>query len=260
VVSFAGLINAADALGGVYLDFPYPSRDPYSDLNIPNSGCQLIKGLQALAVTRSRHMYYNVKGSRYWPPNATGTALANDPAIDQEVYNDGWDYDGSSDFGRIDRQNAFLRAMVDQAKKLYNPLTINSFLSQLPKGITLDSNFSLNELIGLAVRFHSINANAIRTYTMPTVAATNSALGDVLFVDQPSAQRLFAQIFGSELKAPTNPPPNEALQTPQPPTVATTIPTTSTATKHRKSTTTTTTTTNPTLAQPSFDPRPCSPK
>ncbi|HEY1761089.1 MAG TPA: LCP family protein [Acidimicrobiales bacterium] len=260
VVSFAGLINAADALGGVYLDFPYPSRDPYSDLNIPNAGCQLIKGLQALAVTRSRHMYYNVKGSRYWPRNATGTALANDPAIDQEVYNDGWDYDGSSDFGRIDRQNAFLRAMVDRAKKLYNPLTINSFLSQLPQGVTLDNNFSLNELIGLAVRFHSINANAIRTYTLPTVAATNSTLGDVLFVDQPSAQQLFAQIFGSELKAPTNPPPNTALQTPQPPTVATTvpkkIPTTSTTTKHAKATTTTT---NPTLAQPSFDPKPCSP-
>jgi LCP family protein required for cell wall assembly len=264
VVSFAGLINAADALGGVYLDFPYPSRDPYSDLNIPVAGCQLIKGLQALAVTRSRHMYYNVKGLRYWPPNATGTALANDPAIDQEVYNDGWDYDGSSDFGRIDRQNAFLRAMVDQAKKLYNPLTINSFLSQLPKGITLDKNFSLNELIGLAVRFHSLNANAIRTYTLPTSAATNATLGDVLFVDQPSAQQLFAQIFGNELKAPTNPPPNEALQTPQPPTVATTIPTTTTTstttTKHGKRAATTTTTTNPTLAQPSFDPRPCSPK
>jgi anionic cell wall polymer biosynthesis LytR-Cps2A-Psr (LCP) family protein len=30
VVSFAGLINAADALGGVYLDFQYPSWDPYS--------------------------------------------------------------------------------------------------------------------------------------------------------------------------------------------------------------------------------------
>jgi LCP family protein required for cell wall assembly len=261
VVSFAGLINAADALGGVYLDFPYPSRDPYSDLNIPTAGCQLIKGLQALAVTRSRHMYYNVKGLRYWPRNATGTALANDPAIDQEVYNDGWDYDGSSDFGRIDRQNAFLRAMVDQAKKLYNPLTINTFLSQLPKGITLDSNFSLNELIGLAVRFHSINANAIRTYTLPTTAATNSTLGDVLFVDQPSAQQLFGQIFGNELTAPTNPPPNEALQTPQPPTVATTVPANSTTTTTpKKSSASTTTTTNPTLAQPNFDPRPCSPK
>ncbi len=258
VVSFAGLINAADALGGVYLDFPYPSRDPYSDLNIPHAGCQLIKGLQALAVTRSRHMYYNVKGSRYWPRNATGTALANDPAIDQEVYDDGWYYDGTSDFGRIDRQNAFLRAMVDQAKKLYNPLTINRFLSQLPKGITLDSNFSLSELIGLAVRFHGINANAIRTYTMPTVAATNSTLGDVLFVDQPSAQRLFVQIFGNELTRPSDPPPNEALQTPQPPTIATTIPTTTTTTTgHAKATTTTTT--NPTLAQPNYDPRPCSP-
>ena len=37
----------------------------------------------------------------------------------------GWMYDPTSDFGRIDRQDAFLRAMVDRAKKLYNPLTMN---------------------------------------------------------------------------------------------------------------------------------------
>jgi anionic cell wall polymer biosynthesis LytR-Cps2A-Psr (LCP) family protein len=260
VVSFAGLINAADALGGVYLDFPFPSRDPYSDLNLPKTGCQLIQGAEALAVTRSRHLYYNIKGLRYWPHNATGTALANSTAIDDEVYNDGWRYDGSSDFGRIIRQDAFLRAMVDQAKKLYNPLTINNFLSKLPQGVTLDANFSLHELIGLAVRFHSINPNAIQTYTLPTLAADNASLGDVLFVDQPAAQQLFVQIFGNELIAPTNPPPNEALQTPPPPVVTTTSTTTTTVPANKKSKATTTTTTlNPTLAQPNFDPRPCSP-
>src|SRR5665213_2716106 len=40
VVSFAGLINAADALGGVYLDFRYPSWDPESGLRILHPGCQ----------------------------------------------------------------------------------------------------------------------------------------------------------------------------------------------------------------------------
>jgi LCP family protein required for cell wall assembly len=259
VVSFAGLINAADALGGVHLDFRYPSRDPYSGLNIPHPGCQLIEGFQALAVVRSRHMYYNVKGLRYWPRNATAVALENSTAIDDEVFNDGWDYDPTSDFGRIIRQGDFLRAMVADAKKLYNPFTINSFLSKLPQGVTLDANFSLHELVGLAARFHGMNANAIQTYTLPTLSVDNANLGDVLFVDQPAAQKLFVQIFGNELKTPTDPPPNESLETPLPPvitttTTATTTPTTANPPAHKK---TTTTTTNPTLAQPNFDPTPC---
>jgi LCP family protein required for cell wall assembly len=257
VVSFAGLINAADALGGVYLDFPYPAWDPNSGLRILHPGCQLVQGFQALAVTRSRHFYYNVDHAKTFPD-------LND-SYDQ-LYNLGWIYDGTSDFGRIDRQGDFLRAMVDQAKKLYNPFTINSFLSKLPEGITLDQSFSLNELIGLAVRFHSINANAILTYTLPTFAANNTALGDVLFVDQPYAQQQLVSIFGNELESPTNPPPNAALQSVAPPYVAVTPSTTTTTTvpstkkKHSTGTTTTTTTTlNPTLSQPNFDPRPCEP-
>jgi LCP family protein required for cell wall assembly len=259
VVSFAGLINAADALGGVYLDFPYPSWDPNSGLRILHPGCQLVQGFQALAVTRSRHFYYNVD-------HATSFPNLNDSY--DELYNLGWLYDGTSDFGRIDRQGDFLRAMVDQARKLYNPFTINSFLSKLPQGITLDQTFSLRELIGLAVRFHNINANSILTYTLPTIAANNTALGDVLYVDQPYAQEQLVSIFGSELETPTNPPPNTALQSVAPPVVAVTTTSTSTTTTvppHKKkhapgaTTTTTTTTLNPTLAQPSFDPRPCSP-
>ncbi len=157
--------------------------------------------------------------------------------------------------------------MIDQAKKLYNPLTINKFLSAIPQGITLDSNFSLNELIGLAVRFHGINANGIRTYTLPTTAVNNTSLGDVLFVQQPYSQEQLVGIFGSQLEKPTNPPPNAQLQTLQPPFVAvttTTLPVTTTTKKttgkkHVTSPSTTTTTANPTLAVPNFDPRPCTP-
>ncbi|MHB8378766.1 MAG: LCP family protein [Acidimicrobiales bacterium] len=264
VVSFAGLINAADALGGVYLDFPYPAFDPESGLWIRHAGCQLIKGFPALAVTRSRHYYYNVHGSGtiplHWSTLSSGQLYS-------DLVSEGWLYDGSSDFGRIDRQNAFLRAMVDEAKKLYNPLTVNRFLSAIPQGVTLDSNFSLNELIGLAVRFHGINANAIKTYTLPTFSAVSATLGDVLYVQQPAAQQLLVGIFGTQLTKPTNPPPNEQLQTPQPPFVAvttTTSPsaaTSSSKTTHVTSAATgaTTTTTNPAFAVPNFDPRPCTP-
>jgi len=258
VVSFGGLINAADAIGGVYLDFRYPSHDPYSGLAITHTGCQLVTGFQALAVTRSRHFYYNVKGDSVWPGNNTSY---------DELYNLGWMYDGTSDFGRIDRQNAFLRAMLNRARGLYNPLTLNSFLSKIPQGVTLDSNFTLNELIALAVKFHNLSSANLFTYTIPVISGQIASLGDVLFVEQPEAQQMLVNIFGSELLTPADPPPNSALETPLPPVVTTTTSTTTTTLKATKkkhststtSTPTTTTTLNPTLAVPSFDPVPCTP-
>jgi LCP family protein required for cell wall assembly len=251
VVSFGGLINAADAIGGVHLDFPYPSHDPYSGLSITHPGCQLVTGFQALAVVRSRHFYYNVKGDSVWPGNN---------ASSDELYNLGWMYDGTSDFGRIDRQNVFMRAIISQAKGLYNPLTINSFLSKIPQGISLDSNFTLSQLIELAVKFHSLNPANMLTYTLPVTDGQVSGLGDVLFVDQPYAQQMLVNIFGNQLLAPTDPPPNSALQTPLPPVVTSTTTTTTTSApvkKHLKSSPTTTTTINPSEVEPNFDPVPC---
>jgi LCP family protein required for cell wall assembly len=256
VVSFGGLINAADAIGGVYLHFPYPSHDPGSGLVIRHPGCQLVTGFQALAVARSRHFYYNVKGINTWPKDASLNALADSTAIDDEVYNDGWMYDGSSDYGRIDRQNTFMRAMINRVKGIYNPLTINSFLSKIPQGIALDSNFTLGDLVALAVKFHGINPAAMLTYTMPTTSGVDPAVGDVLFVEQPQAQQLLVNIFGSQLLKPTNPPPNTLLQTPMPPvvTAAKVVPVAKTGAKKHV-----TTTTNPSQAVPNFDPVPCSP-
>jgi LCP family protein required for cell wall assembly len=262
VVSFAGLVNAADALGGVYLDFRYPSWDPYSGLRVLHPGCQLITGFQTLAISRSRHFYYNVDGAKTFPPVSWGSTSEGA----NELYNAGWMYDPTSDFGRIDRQDAFMRAMIDRAKTLYNPLTLNSFLSKIPQGVALDQNFSLHELIGLAVRFHGINANSIQTWTLPTTAVNNTALGDVLYVQQPESQQMLVDVFGSQLETPSNPPPNEAGQTPLPPAVTATTTTTAPATTTTKgksgaTTTTAAATPNPTLTSvPNYDPVPCTPK
>jgi LCP family protein required for cell wall assembly len=264
VVSFAGLVNAADALGGVYLDFRYPSWDPYSGLRVLHPGCQLITGFQTLAISRSRHFYYNVDHAKTFPPVSWGSTAEGA----NELYDAGWMYDPTSDFGRIDRQDAFMRAMISRAKTLYNPLTLNSFLSKIPQGVALDRNFTLHELIGLAVRFHGINPNSIQTWTLPTLAVNNTALGDVLYVQQPETQQMLVDVFGSQLETPSNPPPNQAGQTPLPPVVTTTTTTTApstTTTKPKTGGTTTTTTKvatpNPTLTTvPDYDPVPCSPK
>ena len=255
-VNFNGLIGAAVAVGGVYLDFRYPAHDPWSDLVISHPGCQLVNSTTALAVARSRHYYYAPKGHPAWPKDWASLS-------DNQLAADGRIYDGTSDFGRIDRQTSFLRAMFSRVKsKLGDPFAINSFLASLPKGITIDDTFSLHELIGLALKFHGYNTASMKTYTMPEVPATVNG-ADLEFVDQPYAQQLLVSIFGSSLRRATNPPPNTALATPQPPNVAVTTTTlrVTTATKKTKHpvTTSPTTTTNPTLALPIFDPVPCTP-
>ncbi len=238
VVSFAGLINSIDAIGGIYLDFRYPAKDELSGLNIKTTGCQIVTRFQALAVARSRHY---------------------------EWYQNGvWNFDGSSDFGRIVRQDAFMRAMINRVRGLYNPLSINSFLSKIPQGITLDDKFTLTELIAMAVKFHGMNPSSMLTYTLPTNAVNGTSLGDVLDVAEPAAQQMLVNLYGSSLMTPTNPPPNASGQTPLPPHITPTT-TTSTTTTTLKSTgttaptSTTTTTINPMQATPSFDPVPCSP-
>lgn len=249
-VSFGGLINSALAIGGVYLDFRYPARDPYSGLSITHPGCQLINGFEALAVARSRHYYYAPSGNPPWPKDAV--TLINNGQTPP-----GWVYDGTSDFGRIDRQTSFLRAMFSRVKsKLGDPVAMNGFLANLPKGITIDNTFSLNELIGLALKFHNYNSASMQTLTLPEVpGVVNGA--DLEFVDQPAAQQMLVNIFGSSLLPVTDPPPNTSLQTPMPPVITattTTVPATTTKKHHAP-----TTTTNPTLALPNFDPVPCTP-
>ena len=200
--NFAGFVGAVNALGGVWMDFPNVARDAYSGLNITKTGCQLLDGTQALAVARSRHFEYWAYGK--------------------------WYSDPSSDFGRIKRQGVFLKALINSAKSKYNPLTLNAFLGSIPQGIILDSKFGLNEMIGLAMAYHSMDPETIRTQTLPTLAAYGTKWGAVLYVDQPAAQQMLVDVFGSQLKSPSSPPPNKFLQTPQPPSVTTTSTTSTT--------------------------------
>ena len=53
-----------------------------------------------------------------------------------------WQYDPTSDFGRIQRQNAFLKALINQAETRYNPLTLNAFIGSVVQGVTIDSTFT----------------------------------------------------------------------------------------------------------------------
>ena len=176
-VDFSGFQDAVNALGGIYLDFPYPAKDSYSGLNITTPGCQLLSGFQALAMARARHYEYYANGY--------------------------WQYDPTSDFGRIQRQDVFLRALIAAAKSKVNPLTVNAFIGSIHEGITIDDGFGFNQLIGLALDYRSFDPANLQAQTLPTVDANDFGdLGDVLAIDQPAAQQMLVNIFGSSLVAP----------------------------------------------------------
>jgi LCP family protein required for cell wall assembly len=152
--AFEGMVNA---LGGIYLDFPYPARDPDSGLDISTAGCQLVDGVQALALVRSRHFYYYADGA--------------------------WQYDGLSDLSRIRRQDAFFTAVLDRVKaslSLTGLPTLNSFISAASTGLTIDQTLSEGEMLSLARMFHSTGSSALQTETLPTSPYEISNGEDVL--------------------------------------------------------------------------------
>lgn len=140
--AFEGMVNA---LGGIYLDFTYPARDPYSGLDITHTGCQLVNGAQALSLVRSRHYYYLENGA--------------------------WQYDGLSDLSRIRRQDAFFRAVLDRVRSsisITSLPTLNSFVSAASSGLTIDQTLSEGEIISLARMFRGVDTAALQTETLPT--------------------------------------------------------------------------------------------
>ena len=183
-LNFIGFRGAVDAIGGVNLNFPYPARDDFTGLNIATAGCQHVNGGYSLAVARSRHYQYYANGY--------------------------WQSDGTSDFGRIQRQNAFLKALINQAEKQYNPLTLNAFIGSVIQGVTIDSTFTVTELASLAQHFKGFSSNSLAASTLPTYSSNSSefySLGSVLYVQQPQATQVISQFLGGLASVALTPPP-----------------------------------------------------
>jgi LCP family protein required for cell wall assembly len=180
-INFFGFIGAVDSVGGVYMDFPYPAKDTYTGLNVTQPGCQLLNGAYALAVARSRHYEYLKNGY--------------------------WQYDPSSDYGRIQRQDVFLKALIHRAESRYNPLTLNAFLGSIVHDVTIDNTFSLGDLVSLSQRYHAFSPSGLQSYTLPTYSVGYwGSYGDVLFVNEQAAQGVITQFLGGAPQVATTPP------------------------------------------------------
>jgi len=240
-ISFFGLQDAVNALGGVSMDFPYPVRDQdcstgvcynNSGLAIPTAGCQVLDGAQALALSRSRYFQYYANGQ--------------------------WNSDPTSDIGRIERQNLIISAALNKAKSTYNPFRLNTLLTSVVHDFSKDNGLTANDLFALAERYHAFSGSSLETFTLPTVGATSSAAGDVEVVQPDAAAQMITQFLGGSV-GPIVTPPLDAygnpmtlpVATPPPTTAATTPPSTAPTTPSSPSSTV------PPSSIPPFDPRPC---
>ena len=90
-LNFGSFENVVNALGGIKMYFPdrlYDAEDP--PLDITKTGCLQLGGNEALALVRSRHLYYFTKGQK---PNYAAIQKATKLGY-YETSNSGGSYDG----------------------------------------------------------------------------------------------------------------------------------------------------------------------
>ena len=137
LIDFDGFRAIVDALGGIDVRFPYPSRDAKSGLDVREAGCRHLNGGRALALARSRYFSYQADGV--------------------------WRSDPWADLGRIRRQQAFLQALVKAAldKGLTNPVRANAFVGSLVHEVTKDSGLRVSDVIRTGAAFRSFSPSKL---------------------------------------------------------------------------------------------------
>ena len=193
-VDFPGFSSMVDALGGVDLDFPTAIRDSYTGLDVTTLGCQSINGVTALQLVRARHLEY-VNTNGYWTD------------------------DGMSDFSRIQRQDAFFRAVLAKVNaSSSNPFALNSFISAAVGNLTIDDTLSKSDLYHLSTEFRGLPSSHLVTETLPTTEYVTDGGADVLLAAQPYADQMINEF--NQIGLP-KPPPTTTTTTPLAPSAVT---------------------------------------
>ncbi|MGW7611671.1 LCP family protein [Streptomyces sp. NPDC054766] len=175
-VDFTSFMKTVDVLGGVRVCIAQPLKDRYTGLDL-TAGSHLLGGGQALQYVRSRHT------------------------------------DGSSDLGRMKRQQRFLAALVGQATSsgvLLNPMKFRDVTRAVLGSVRADKGFGTDELLdlGRAMRNFSPSSSEFTTVPIGQMAYVVKGIGSTLKWDEPKSRKLFEALRDDEpLAAPRAPRP-----------------------------------------------------
>jgi LCP family protein required for cell wall assembly len=170
-VDFAGFRDIVNAIGGVRIFFPAPARDHNSGLNIPTAGCITLNGDAGLAYVRSRYYEFE-KGGK-------------------------WQSDPTSDLGRIQRQQYFIRSVASAAihSVVTNPFRANSVADKSVGALSRDKGLNTSDLRALVYAFRNPDPTAFPMSTLPATNASRDGQS-VLLLDSPHAAPMLARLRG----------------------------------------------------------------
>lgn len=151
VLSFEGVADIVDAIGGVEFDVPFLMiyDDPYQDLHIYlEPGVQTLDGEQAVDYLR-------------WRKNNSGyTSLV--PS----------EYDGS-DTSRIEKMQEFILTVAEEVLQVKNVLNVNEIVSAVFN--SMDTSFTTGEILWMATQCLNMDTDNINMMTLPGYAAYSYA-------------------------------------------------------------------------------------
>jgi LCP family protein required for cell wall assembly len=174
--SFRGVV---DAIGVVPVYLPYPARDDKAGFYSPLPGCKQFSGYDALQFVRSRTLSY------YSEPRQTWLSADAVPDID-----------------RIARQQDFVRRLATLAasKARSNPFTANAIVNRVLENLTIDAGLTRSDVLTLVDAFLGVSPNDTRHVqfeTIPSAEGPDQAGQAVLFLKQPEAAPMIAQLGGN---------------------------------------------------------------
>lgn len=145
-IDFCAFAAIVDAVGGVRVPFTYKAQDKMTGFKVLRARvCYTFQGDHALAYMRSRHYkWFNPKTMK-------------------------WTSDGTSDWGRISRQQDFMKRIIrkslDKAKT--NPRVASGILNAALKNIITDDRLTPLTVLQLGQAMKNFNTETMGSYTMP---------------------------------------------------------------------------------------------
>ncbi|MCQ4117909.1 LCP family protein [Rhodococcus tibetensis] len=139
-MDFAGFESMVNEIGGVKICTTQPLEDYVLGTVLPQAGTQVLDGKTALNFVRARHV----------------------------------EAEGNGDYGRINRQQRFLSALLRGAlssQVLLNPGKLNGFINAFTRD-TFVENIDTKSLVTLGRSLQNVDAGAVTFLTVPTAGTT----------------------------------------------------------------------------------------
>jgi len=173
-IDFCAFKNLVDSVDGVGIPFSSPVRDRGTGLDITSAGCSTLNGDDALAYVRSRKLEF-----------------------ERPSGSDNWVIDPSSDWGRIARQQDFIKRTLAKVVNsgLTSPSVAGALIETNADQVVTDSNLSVATMLGFANILRSVDTSNARSYQIDAAGRIVGGQSVLIPTLQNSAMRSILDIF-----------------------------------------------------------------